>query len=319
MCLLSLVLIWPLSVMAEEPTMDEFARGYELKTGGGAAIYKLSLPAEVYRTVVSTEFNDVRVYNRDKIPVPHVIRHPELENINGADTQTPSFTPQSQQSKATIRHFDAKNYEFDLRGAFPVFRMKVLFPKGNSLMEATLRSRPNEKAEWRMHYRGLFYRLEAAENLTSSDGINIRKTTDRYWQLVVKTENGLGTTLPVLEFTWQPDDLYFLAQGQAPFKLVFGNRQIKTSDQAMGVLMDTLIQQQERDFIDLATLGPKLNLMGDAALKPGFIVPWRRFLLWTILVATVLLLSVMALHLYKQIPPRGRADLYRDEKIDDSG
>ncbi|MCK5669300.1 MAG: DUF3999 family protein, partial [Gammaproteobacteria bacterium] len=64
------------AVMAGEPDLEQFARGYELKTDGSAAIYKLDLPQSIYQTTVRSDLGDIRVFNKDKKRVPHAIRRP---------------------------------------------------------------------------------------------------------------------------------------------------------------------------------------------------------------------------------------------------
>ena len=62
--------------IADEPGLEQFARGYELTTDGSAAIYKLNLPQSIYQTTVRKDLGDIRVFNKDKKRVPHAIRRP---------------------------------------------------------------------------------------------------------------------------------------------------------------------------------------------------------------------------------------------------
>ena len=62
--------------IADEPGLEQFAKGYELKTDGSAAIYKLNLPESIYQTTVRKDLGDIRVFNKDKKRVPHAIRRP---------------------------------------------------------------------------------------------------------------------------------------------------------------------------------------------------------------------------------------------------
>lgn len=52
--------------IADEPGIEQFAKGYELKTDGSAAIYKLNLPESIYQTTVRKDLGDIRVFNKDK-------------------------------------------------------------------------------------------------------------------------------------------------------------------------------------------------------------------------------------------------------------
>tara|TARA_R110002072_G_scaffold297959_1_gene471292 strand:- start:2482 stop:3849 length:1368 start_codon:yes stop_codon:yes gene_type:complete len=58
----------------EQESMHEYARGFELKTEQQIAIYKVALPETVYKTATEKDLSDVRVFNQDNEPVPHVIQ-----------------------------------------------------------------------------------------------------------------------------------------------------------------------------------------------------------------------------------------------------
>jgi hypothetical protein len=436
-------------VKADEPDLEQFARGYELKTDGSAAIYKLDLPQSIYQTTVRSDLGDIRVFNKDKKRVPHAIRRPESNQENGMIHLDLPFFPlpgtdnsrnnggtslefkvaddgtiikiQSGESfsvadnadirrylidtsgvkqsidefefeltgvesgfikRAKLQYSDNLNdwytlvdnfsiaeldygshklhknkltlpkkkfrylrfvwkekpdgiqlknikarintvwtshhrqrmevsgqltnsekqiYEFDLGGRFPLDRINIILPEENTLIEAEINSRNNEESEWRRRYTGLIYNLQVKENSIESGEINIRPTRDQFWQLEVKTQDGLGDELPVLEFAWAPNELYFLARGQGPFTLAYGNGQIDPPGKPIDVLMNVLTEDQEQNLVGEAELGAEVNLMGDDALKSELVIPWRIILLWGVLILGVLILGIMVFRLYKQM------------------
>ncbi|RKZ47069.1 MAG: hypothetical protein DRQ58_07440 [Gammaproteobacteria bacterium] len=435
--------------IAGEPDLEQFAKGYELKTDGSAAIYKLDLPQSIYQTTVRSDLGDIRVFNKDKKRVPHAIRRPGSnqekgmihldlaffplhgsdnsrrntgtslefkvaddgtiikihsgENFSVADNADirrylidtsgvnqsidelefeltgveSGFIKRAQlqysdnlndwynlvdnfsiaeldygshklhKNKVTLpkKNFrylrfvwkekpdgiQLKNikarintvwtshhrqrlevsgqlvdsekqiYEFDLGGRFPLDRINIILPEENTLIEAEINSRNNEESEWRRRYTGLIYNLQVKENSIESGEINIRPTRDQLWQLQVKTQDGLGDELPVLEFAWAPNELYFLARGQGPFTLAYGNGQIDPPGKPIDVLMNVLTEDQEQNLVGEAELGTEVSLMGDDALKAELEIPWRRILLWGVLILGVLILGIMVFRLYKQM------------------
>jgi len=435
--------------IAEEPGLEQFARGYELITDGSAAIYKLNLPQSIYQTTVRKDLGDIRVFNKDKKRVPHAIRRPvsnqekemihldlaffplhgtdkfrdnggtslefkvdddgtiikihskenstladdtdirryiidtsgvkqsidELEfelagvesgfikraklqysdNLNDWYTLVNNFSiaeldygshklhknkvsipnknfkylrfvwkdkPEGIQLKnisarvntvlashqrqrlaisGRLTDSEKQIYEFDLGGRFPLDRINIVLPEENTLIEAEIRSRNNEKSEWRRRYTGLIYNLQVKENSIESGEINIRPTTDQFWQLQVKTQDGLGDESPTLEIVWAANELYFLARGQGPFTLAYGNGQIDPPGKPIDVLMNVLTEDQEENLVGEAELGVEVNLMGDDALKSELVIPWRRILLWGVLIIGVLILGIMVFRLYKQM------------------
>lgn len=436
-----------LAAAEDEPDMEQFARGYQLQTDAGAAIYQLTLPESVYQTTVRSDLGDVRVFNQDRQRVPHAIRKPEpiheadirevpffpivgftqkdnqrfrsgelditiaddgtlirikprasaaspmevrrylidlssmaesideLEfelsgsrkgyvkrallkhsnDLNNWTTLIPNFTlteldyadhslkktkvklpdrklkylmfnwkgdsnglqiqsvraildtvqssHQRQWSVVDSRQpdDDMQIHEFDSGGLFPVDRIDVILPEDNTLIDAVISSRPNEESDWRRRYEGLFYNLQVKGNHIERGEVSVRSSNDRYWQLLVKTKDGLGSEQPSLRFGWIPNELYFLARGEGPFNLVFGNGQIEAPVQPVAALMNVLSDDEESDLIGQATLGQELSLMGNAALQAELQIPWQRILLWGLLVLGVSILGTMAVRLFRQL------------------
>ena len=436
--------------IADEPELEQFAKGIELKIDGSAAIYKLNLPDSVYQTTVRSDLGDIRVFNREKKRVPHAIRRPATDKEKGMIHLDLAFFPlyrsdnsqnngepepeiivavdgtlikiQTNEYSSLAENVDIKRYiidasnvnqtidelefeltgidengfikqaqlqysdnlnhwfslvdnfsiakldygihtlhknriklpkkkfkylrfvwkdesdglqiknisarvntvwsndsrqklsvsgqladkekqiyEFDLGGRFPSDRIKIILPEENTLIEAEINSRNNEQSEWRRRYTGLIYSLQVKGNSIESGEIDVGSTTDQYWQLEVKTQDGLGDKLPRLEFTWAPDELYFLARGPAPYTLAYGNGQIDSPGKPIDVLMNALTEDQERNLVGGAEPGAEVSLMGDDALKAELVIPWRRVLLWSVLIFGVLILGVMVMRLYKQM------------------
>jgi hypothetical protein len=226
----------------------------------------------------------------------------QLKNIKARiNTVWTSHHRQRMEVSGQLTDSEKQIYEFDLGGRFPLDRINIILPEENTLIEAEINSRNNEESEWRRRYTGLIYNLQVKENSIESGEINIRPTRDQFWQLEVKTQDGLGDELPVLEFAWAPNELYFLARGQGPFTLAYGNGQIDPPGKPIDVLMNVLTEDQEQNLVGEAELGVEVNLMGDDALKSELVIPWRRILLWGVLILGVLILGIMVFRLYKQM------------------
>jgi hypothetical protein len=196
---------------------------------------------------------------------------------------------------------DKNKYEFDLGGIYPVDKVNVLLPDQNTLIDASLRSRNDPKSTWNTHYTGLFYKLEMQDTLIEQQDIPIRTTTARYWQLDVKTDNGIGSGLPQLKFAWIPNELYYLARGEGPFTLAYGNSQVQAPEKPINALMQVLSNEQQQSMIQPAQLGNTITYRGDAALVPVKEVPWRQIFLWLIMVSAVITIAVIARKLYREM------------------
>ncbi|NOR24576.1 MAG: DUF3999 family protein [Desulforhopalus sp.] len=80
-------------LMAEAITSRDFAAGYYLKTDKKGAVYSLELPEDVYRTVKSSDLNDVRVFNGAGEAVPHDFRIVKTDPITLRDKEAIPFFP----------------------------------------------------------------------------------------------------------------------------------------------------------------------------------------------------------------------------------
>jgi len=194
-----------------------------------------------------------------------------------------------------------KIYDFDTGGVFPIEQVNILLPEDNSLIEATLKSRKNGKDDWRVRDTGLFYHLNMKDTHLERGPVTIGHTTDRYWRLEVKNEDGMGSTPPQMKFAWEADELYFLARGKGPFTLAYGNADAEAPGKPVDALMRALSDDQQSELITAAALGRPIALKGEDALKTGMKIHWQRILLWSVLVIGVLVIATITLRLFKQM------------------
>jgi hypothetical protein len=193
-------------------------------------------------------------------------------------------------------------YDFERAGAMPVDRLTIRLPQPNSVVEAVLRSRPDAAAPWRMRSRGLFYHLEVNGVTLINDPLGVAPTADRYWSLEVGPDIGSGDGAPILEVGWTPHDLYFLARGEPPYRLAYGSAGMDPPTQSVDALLRAIDDRQRDGFIKEARVGDQVELGGPARLvPPPPPLPWKRWVLWGVLVGSVGLLGWMARRLYRQM------------------
>lgn len=196
-------------------------------------------------------------------------------------------------------------YDFDAGGYFPVDRVKVKLPQLNTVVKAKLFSRvKGSDTPWRLRHQGLLYSIKQEGHILQNDTIQLGAVTDPYWRLEVDTASGgIGQEQPQLELGWVPNRVYFLARGETPFSLAFGSVAIEAGRSGLDVLLKRLRQSQHgQGFIKVARPGAIHELGGKQRLKPAPPpLPWKKWLLWGVLGLGVLLLALMARHLYRQM------------------
>ncbi|MGO9934109.1 MAG: DUF3999 domain-containing protein [Steroidobacteraceae bacterium] len=146
-------------------------------------------------------------------------------------------------------------YIFDLGAHPPASRVNVLLPDANSVLDVALSSRRVLQSPWRPVTHAGFYRIKTADGEQQNSPIKISVDSDRYWQARIVNSGGLPQAPLRLHVEWVPNEVIFLAQGQGPFQLVYGNTSAIRADADFSRLPTSL-------DIAPARLGPSQALGG---------------------------------------------------------
>ena len=214
-------------------------------------------------------------------------------------------------------------YLFDMRGHFPVDRLRLRLPEANTVARVEWLARDRADQPWRPLTRATVYRLRRDGGDVTSADLAIGAAADRYWLLRVDPRGGgLGAGMPQLEAGWIPHALVFAARGEPPFQLAYGRRGAQPAHHAI----DTLIpgyREGASPKLQAAGTGAaqavgvssakalaQHELGGQARLKEA--IDWKRWSLWGALVLGVLILGAMAWRLMRQLDARGDAAAPKD-------
>jgi hypothetical protein len=198
-------------------------------------------------------------------------------------------------------------YQYDSKGFFPVDQLKVRLAEQNSMAQVTMFSRATKEASWQRRTSLLAYRL-TVDGVSLENGIvSMNRTTDRYWRLEVAGDSGIRQP-PKLELGWLPDQLIFLAQGEQPYTLAYGRAGIEGTRYQVDRLLKAVDPLSEKKIVASAQAGAQ-KILGDVE-RLGAVreLPWRRWLLWVVLIAGVLVVGSMALKLYREMNGKGSSD-----------
>jgi hypothetical protein len=190
-------------------------------------------------------------------------------------------------------------YVYTLDGRFPIERADVALP-GNSASEWTLQSRDADDAPWQPRAGPwVAYRIGAAGADRSATQALGGVTRDRYWRLSSRTPGG---TVPTLRLGYRPEVVIFVAQGPAPYALVAGSARAGRAQAPVAELVDALRMQHGIDWQPAsASLAAPAVLAGAQALVPASAPrDWKSWLLWSVLVAGVLVVAAFASSLLRR-------------------
>jgi len=191
------------------------------------------------------------------------------------------------------------DYLFDLGAQPPVSRINMLLPEANTIVDVELSSRRSSKEVWRYVMRAAFYRLTTPDAESRNASLEIAVNADRYWRARM-SRNPIPPQSPLrLHVEWIPNELTFLAQGEGPFLLAYGNAtSVNTEADFSHIPSSTQIAP--------ATVGSPQALGGPDRLRANpAAFPWRRGVLWSILVLAVMILAWMAYRISMDSTPSG--------------
>ncbi len=208
---------------------------------------------------------------------------------------------QAVQWKSFTKPIDDKagNWLFESDVVASLIKMEFIAPQDGLLYQGKLYSRNNTKTPWRFRKNITQYRLNIGDTSLQSSAFSLTANNDRYWKLEPGYEGPLSENqLPEIRAGWQLQQLVFLAQGNAPFQIAYGNPSIVPTN-------NTGLSQLIRTFNDTGVT-PNTVTVGNTqhnknAPKIGSDIPWKLIGLWALLIIGTGMLAYMALNLYRQM------------------
>ncbi len=194
----------------------------------------------------------------------------------------------------------AARYLYDSKGFFPVDQLRIRLPEQNSLSRISIFSKADEEASWQRRASLLAYRLTVEGVNMESGKLTFNRTADRYWLLELEDNSGIQQA-PTLELGWLPGQLVFMAQGEKPYTVAYGRAGLGAARSQVDRLLKAVDPQSAKKLVAPAQAGSQKILGGKERLEVVEELPWRRWLLWMVLVAGVLVVGMMALKLYKEM------------------
>lgn len=192
-------------------------------------------------------------------------------------------------------------YEFETVGIFNIEQLDVELPEDNTLIDVIIESRIDKEADWSRRHSGVFYKLYLQDTEVAGSPVEINPTTDRYWRIKLHSADGIGQAEPILKYAWRANDLFFLARGEGPYILAYGNANITQADRSTSRLMNVIKQDINNEMVAEAYAGRQIMFKGDAALTEKFSLPWERIVLWLVLITGVIVIAIMVYRLSRQM------------------
>lgn len=219
-------------------------------------------------------------------------------------------------------------YLFDLKGHFPVDRLRLELPQVNTIAQVEVLAHDTTEQPFRSVAHGVVYRLNRSGSEVHSPDIPVSALAQRW--LIIKVDQrggGLGAGVPILNTGWVPHQLVFAARGVPPYTLAYGNRAIQGGAQQGAIPIESLIPGYREDTgasvptaktsqrivtVQGMQAQPQKELGGQSRLQAQ--VDWKRWSLWGVLGLGLLVLGAMAWRLMKQLGSAPGGAPGKDEK-----
>jgi len=187
-------------------------------------------------------------------------------------------------------------FEFDLGATVPVDRLNLQLPETNTVVDVELLSRSKPTDSWRPVRHTGFYRLRGDGEELRNGPITVQTNTDRHWLVRAdRRGGGLGSGTPQLVVEWVPHELVFVARGTPPFYVAYGSVAAQSAAVSLAAIPKLF-------SITRASLGEPQQVGGDGRLLTApSAYPWKKGLLWAILIVAAALLAWMAVRLSREL------------------
>lgn len=207
---------------------------------------------------------------------------------------------------AVVKQGGPGEYLFEAPGPLPVDRIRVKLPQKNTLAAAEFFSRDDAKSPWKLRSSGLVYQLHLEGGELVNPDLALQPAPFRFWMLRVRESGGgLGHGLPEIELGWITQHLVFVARGEGPFLLAYGNAQRRFASTRVDDLLTGLSSTHQQTISpQTAEFAAQVVLGGKDRLKSPVVVDKTKYLLWAALILAVAVLAWMSLRLYRQMSAR---------------
>ena len=196
-------------------------------------------------------------------------------------------------------------FVYDLGARLPVESVRLKLGEVNSVAPFALLARDSESADPRRVTSAVFYRLVRQGQELESPRVDIGRQSARYWVARLDPSSPPpGGGAPTLEVEWRPAQLVYVARGDAPFTLAFGNPDAKR------VMLEPnqLIPGYER-LEELKLPQAQVGAVATGARSGDWLraitgdTSPRKIVLWAVLLVAVFALAFMALRLSRPHAP----------------
>lgn len=244
---------------------------FEDLAAGGLVLHAMAVPSSLSIEQVLAEYS----------PDPDRYRH----RVELTPTALPGLDP------------DAQGYL--LSGPYPVHTAEFVLTEPGVVATLSLYGRDQRFPYWQRFGATTAFELQVGQTAMLGNRLRFPVSRHRQWQL--HSEPVLAAA-PVVRMYYQPDRFVVLNAGDEPIFLIAGHRDAYRPSYPVEPVMIQLRERLGRDWSPPELrIGARETLRGHAALRPApQPPPYRRWMLWGLLVLGAAAIASMALSLLRE-------------------
>lgn len=245
-------------------------------------------------------FLRIKIDSDQKLPI--------IGSITGKFSEVTNIKPKRWHSVKLLQNTnDPQEYTFESGGNFIIDSIRITPNQANSLFTAYIYSRNNKEQKWRFRAKDEIYTIQNNGNEVKHDEVSFYRNLDKYWMIKFDTiftgnsKDGTEAYLPKIEFNWVPHEITFLATGEGPFVLAYGN-DAKDLSYKSGLTSKINLDNEQLKISDSVVVeSPIRNDIVKTIEEKPFWERYKTQILWLIIILFVLFMLYMSSKLYKEI------------------
>jgi len=185
---------------------------------------------------------------------------------------------------------------FDTGGIMPIEKLSFEVPDQPLYYQGILYSRANAQQAWQYQRSFQQYHLKIDNQWIDSSPIKLPSNYDRYWKAVLEQPKPMiSEQLPRIKIGHYQVELFFLAQGTAPYILAFGaTKQFKHQQRQIPAILKNQKNNAETIYL-------KGDINKQIEVIPPQTIAWKKGLLWLLLLFGTGFMLWMAIKLYQEM------------------
>jgi hypothetical protein len=196
-----------------------------------------------------------------------------------------------------VRDGEREFFSFTYPSRVPAEALRIIPAAPHSMITGQLYASWGKSDERRLIESEFRQHNITAKDVRASEPIRLRRRD--YRRLSLTSDTALSAA-PTIELLYPQYQLLFLGDGNRPYRLAWGNYQGEGPSSALESILQGGLRQAQLDAVAV-TLGAIEEAGGRARLAPAATLPWKKWLLWTLLLLAVIVTARMARKLYREM------------------